>query len=163
IESGQRIYRVVFGAIRAGGDSATIARRVRAAYTDYAKTLPPAQSAGMTEALDRAMAELMTPWFRYFLVFDPASALRQVHVPVLAVNGTLDLQVPYQANLPAIDAALKAAGNKDYRVVELPNLNHLFQTTKTGAVSEYQKNEETMSPVMLELVTGWILQHVGAK
>ena len=38
----------------------------------------------------------------------------------------------------------------------LPKLNHLFQTCETGAVSEYQSIEETMSPQVLELVTAWI-------
>jgi hypothetical protein len=37
-------------------------------------------------------------------------------------------------------------------------LNHLFQTAKTGAPSEYGEIEETMSPVALDKMGGWILK-----
>ena len=49
-------------------------------------------------------------------------------------------------------------GNKHYEVDELPGLNHLFQTAKTGAPGEYGEIEETMSPVALDKMGGWILK-----
>ena len=55
-------------------------------------------------------------------------------------------------------AALKAGGNADFTVKELPSLNHLFQTSKTGAVSEYGEIEETFAPSALDLVADWILK-----
>ena len=58
-------------------------------------------------------------------------------MPVLALNGSRDLQVPPSQNLPAIAAALKAGGNKDFETVELPGLNHLFQTCQKCTVGEY--------------------------
>ena len=57
----------------------------------------------------------LTPWFRYFIKYDPEPVLQKVKCPVLALNGELDLQVPADQNLPAIEAALKAGGNKDYQ------------------------------------------------
>jgi uncharacterized protein len=101
---------------------------------------------------------LTSPWFRYFLSYDPAPALRQVRCPVLALAGSKDLQVPPAQNLPAIRAALEAGGNKKFEVVELPGLNHLFQTATTGAPSEYSTIEETMSPVALEKISSWIVK-----
>jgi pimeloyl-ACP methyl ester carboxylesterase len=100
-----------------------------------------------------------TPWFRYFLSYDPRPTLMKVHVPVLAINGEKDLQVPAKEDLEAIDEALKAAGNKDYKIVLLPNLNHLFQTTKTGAPSEYAQIEETLAPILLQTIGDWIAAH----
>jgi hypothetical protein len=100
---------------------------------------------------------VMSPWFRYFLTYDPAVALRKLTIPVLAINGSLDLQVPPALNLPAIRKALEDAGNKHFEVDELPGLNHLFQTAKTGAPSEYGQIEETISPVALEKMASWIL------
>jgi hypothetical protein len=47
------------------------------------------------------------------------------------------------------------------KAVEFPGLNHLFQTTTTGAPSEYGTIEETMSPAMLETVSAWILENFG--
>ena len=102
--------------------------------------------------------QVTTPWFRYFLTLDPAVALRKVSCPVLAINGEKDTQVPPKQNLPAIRKALEQGGNKNFEVDELPALNHLFQTAKTGAPSEYAEIEETMSPVALEKMSTWILK-----
>lgn len=103
--------------------------------------------------------QITSPWFRYFLTYDPATALRDVTCPVLAINGSLDKQVLPDQNLPAIRKALQESGNKHVEVDELPGLNHLFQTAKTGAPSEYAQIEETMSPMALEKISSWILEH----
>jgi uncharacterized protein len=102
--------------------------------------------------------QLTSPWMRYFLTYDPATALRKVTCPVLALNGSLDKQVLPSQNLPAIRKALEQAGNKHFEIDELPGLNHLFQTAKTGAISEYAEIEETMSPVALDKISTWILK-----
>lgn len=44
--------------------------------------------------------------------------------------------------------------------MELPGLNHLFQTCITGAPVEYRTIEETFSPVALNTVSEWILKTV---
>ena len=104
-----------------------------------------------------------SPWFRYVLTLKPDETLRQVKQPVLAINGSLDLQVNAKQNLPAIDKALRAGGNKDVTVDELPGLNHLFQTAATGAPVEYSAIEETMSPVALQKISDWIVAHTTPK
>jgi len=101
---------------------------------------------------------LTSPWFRYFLTYDPATALRKVTCPVLAINGEKDTQVPPKENLPAIRKALEQAGNKHFEADELPGLNHLFQTAKTGSPAEYAEIEETISPVALDKMASWILK-----
>jgi uncharacterized protein len=102
-------------------------------------------------------------WYRYFITFDPAPVLKNVRVPVLALNGELDLQVPWKENLDLIAAGLKAGGNKDVTVKAFPKLNHLFQTTQTGLISEYQTIEETMSPEVLKTMSDWILSRTTQK
>ena len=99
---------------------------------------------------------LLSPWFRFFLGYDPYPTLTKVKVPVLAINGEKDLQVPSKENLEMIKKALKKGGNKNYKVIELPGLNHLFQTAETGSPAEYSKIEETISPVALKTITDWI-------
>ncbi|HJT76573.1 MAG TPA: alpha/beta hydrolase [Gemmataceae bacterium] len=99
---------------------------------------------------------LVTPWFRFFLTYDPAPTLEKVKCPVLALNGERDLQVPAKPDLKVIEQALKDGGNKDVTTKELPKLNHLFQTCKTGAPSEYGKIDETFAPSALEEISGWI-------
>lgn len=98
------------------------------------------------------------PWYRHLLISDPKPTLMKVQCPVLAINGDKDLQVPSEENLHAIEEALKAGGNKDYTVKELPDLNHLFQTAETGALSEYGKIEETISPSALDAIADWVLE-----
>ena len=99
---------------------------------------------------------LLTPWFRYFLKYDPRPTLEKVKCPVLALNGEKDLQVPAKENLKEIEIALKKGGNKNFKIVELPGLNHLFQTAKTGSPSEYSKITETFSPKALKIIIEWI-------
>jgi fermentation-respiration switch protein FrsA (DUF1100 family) len=111
---------------------------------------------------DAQSAVWATPWFRYFLNYDPRPTLVKVRVPVLAINGEKDLQVPAKEDLEAIDQALKNGGNKDYKIVLLPNLNHLFQTTRTGAPSEYAETEETIAPIALQTIGDWIVAHTTA-
>jgi hypothetical protein len=76
---------------------------------------------------------------------------------VLALNGEKDLQVPPKENLGAIEKALTESGNKNFKTMELPKLNHLFQTCETGAIDEYIRIEETISPVVLEILKEWVL------
>lgn len=112
-----------------------------------------------TEAqIGMEIRQFTSVWFRYFLTYDPATALRKVTCPVLAINGSLDKQVLPDQNLPVIRKALEEAGNKRFEIDELPGLNHLFQTAKTGSPAEYAQIEETMSPVALEKISGWILK-----
>jgi len=111
---------------------------------------------------DAQNAVWATPWFRYFLSYDPRPTLLKVRVPVLAINGEKDLQVPAKEDLEGIDEALKAGGNKDYKIVLLPNLNHLFQNSKTGAPSEYAQIDETLAPIALQAIGDWIAVHTIA-
>lgn len=100
-------------------------------------------------------AQLSSPWMRYFLAYNPAPTLQKLKMPVLAIGGSKDLQVPAAQNLPATEQALKAGTNRKYVVKELPNLNHLFQTATTGSHKEYAQIEETLSPQALELISSW--------
>jgi len=112
----------------------------------------------MTKAdADTAFATVTTPWFYEIIRYDPRSNLTEVKVPVLAINGALDMQVPSKEDLAAIKEALK--NNLDTTVIELPGLNHLFQTAQTGAITEYAGIEETMSPVALKTITDWVMAH----
>ncbi len=123
------------------------------------------QALGANEeaAVDGIVAPLLSRWFRFFLTYDPRPALRQVHVPVLALDGALDTQVDPHQNLPEIEQALHAAGNHDVTIRELPGLNHLFQHAKTGSPGEYAEIEETLAPEVLDLITRWILERFSLR
>ncbi|MFH7005358.1 alpha/beta hydrolase family protein [Flavobacterium bizetiae] len=101
--------------------------------------------------------QITNVWWYNFLRIDPAVALAKVKCPVLALNGSKDLQVPAAINLETIKKALVKAGNKNAIIKELPGLNHLFQECKTGSPQEYDSIEQTFSPIALEEISNWLL------
>jgi pimeloyl-ACP methyl ester carboxylesterase len=140
--------REVLELLKTDKDDATLEKDVRA---KLGGDVPDAK-------VGLSIKQLNSPWFRYFVNYDPAIALRKVQCPVLAIIGEKDVQVPARQNLPAIREALEEGGNKHFDVEEVPGLNHLFQTAKTGGPMEYAQIEETISPVALDKMAGWILQ-----
>ena len=146
IEASGRESRELNRVIREGGTHEAIARQLG--------KLKQAQG-DPTEVSPEELGELTSSWMRFFLEYDPRLALAKVRVPVLALNGELDLQVDATQNLDAIRQALDH--NEDVTARRLPGLNHLFQTAETGAVGEYAKIEETIAPDVLDLVRDWIL------
>ncbi|MDE1193283.1 MAG: acyl-CoA thioester hydrolase/BAAT C-terminal domain-containing protein [Arachidicoccus sp.] len=102
--------------------------------------------------------QMDSPWMVYFLKYNPATALEQTKCPVLALDGTLDTQVPCEEDLHAIDVALKKGGNKHFETKAMLGLNHLFQHAKTGGLPEYGTIEETISPEVLQIMKDWILK-----
>jgi fermentation-respiration switch protein FrsA (DUF1100 family) len=142
-------------AVRAAPDSQAAVASVR--------SLVPTErlrAFGVTDAQrDAIAAQYASPWMHYFLRYDPPAYLSRLRIPVLALGGSLDQQVPSAENLPAIRAAL--AGNADATVRELPSLNHMFQTAETGAMGEYDRIAETFAPSAMELIADWIVARVG--
>ncbi len=151
VEKDAAIQKEVLATVKKDEDDAVLEKDLRAVM---AGKVPEAQ-------MGMQIKMVSSPWFRDFLKYDPAPTLSRVKCPVLDINGEKDLQVPPEQNLPAIRKALAAGGNKNFEVDELPGLNHLFQTAKTGGVGEYGEIEETMSPVALEKVASWILKIAG--
>lgn len=107
---------------------------------------------------DAAVSELLSPWYREFLSYDPRPALEKVTCPVLGLWGSKDLQVAPAENMPAVRRALQKGGNKHFKLVEIEGLNHLFQTAKTGSPLEYGMIKEEISPKALSTMTNWILK-----
>jgi pimeloyl-ACP methyl ester carboxylesterase len=124
------------------------------------------QSSGMgaalpPSALQAQVSMLASPWFRFFLDYDPIPALQKTLCPVLALNGERDLQVPPKENLSRIRKALQDGGNQDFQITELPGLNHLFQHCPTGSPTEYGAIVETMAPEALNALSDWVLKHTS--
>jgi pimeloyl-ACP methyl ester carboxylesterase len=138
--------RIILSLVKDETDSAVLEKKLREQLTGQ---MPEAQ-------IGAAIKSTSSPWFRYFISYDPATALRKVKCPVLAVVGSKDLQVPPEENIPSIRKALEDAGNQKVEIDELPGLNHLFQTAKTGSPAEYAQIEETISPIALEKIAAWI-------
>lgn len=106
--------------------------------------------------ISQQVGMVVSPWFLDFITYDPALALKDVKCPVLVLNGEKDVQVPSKTNTKAIKDALEKGGNKKVTVVEFPNTNHLFQECITCSVDEYEKIEQTFSPIVLKQISDWI-------
>ncbi|MBX9880399.1 MAG: alpha/beta fold hydrolase [Sphingomonas sp.] len=127
-------------------DAKTAATKLRALMSGDA---PAAQ-------VEAAIVAVNNQWFREFLHYEPAPTLRKVNCPVLVLQGSKDLQVSAAQNLPAIRTALRK--NQHVEVVELPGLNHLFQSAQTGGPGEYSQIEETIAPAALDMLANWIVR-----
>ncbi len=95
-----------------------------------------------------------TPWYDFFVSYDPAEAIQKVKCPALILNGSKDSQVLAESNLNVIRNLLPK--NSKSKIKEYPGLNHLFQPCKTGAVDEYGTIEQTISEEVLADIAEWI-------
>ena len=121
--------------------------------------LPKEEQQASADAMEAQIKRCNSKWFRYYLTYDPTTSLKHLKIPVLVINGELDCQVPPKLNLPVIAKILEKAGNRNYRIIEFPKLNHFFQTCESGSILEYGKIEETLAPVVLDTLSGWILEN----
>lgn len=104
---------------------------------------------------DQIIKQFDNPWYKYFIDYNPITALTQMHSPVLAINGEKDTQVSYK-NLEYIESALVQGGNNRVTTKIYENLNHMFQQCETGLMEEYSKIQETINPEVLKDILVWI-------
>ncbi len=150
LDSALALERRILTIVRTEKDSARAALKLR----DILEKENKEQAA----AANASVSELLSPWYREFVSYDPRPALEKVKCPVLALWGSKDLQVPPAENMPAVRKALRKGGNRNFKLVEMKGLNHLFQTAKTGSPLEYGMIKEAISPRALSTVTKWILK-----
>jgi len=162
IAQNRRVQSSMFAVVKEESDPAKAAEKLRAGWAEMKASLPEAaqKDAAMSDQnRDQQISMINSPGMRFLLVHDPAKVLKLVSCPVLVINGELDLQVPPHQNLPPIVAALAEGKNSDFTIVKIPHLNHLLQTSRTGSVSEYGSNEETIAPAALDVISTWLTRH----
>jgi pimeloyl-ACP methyl ester carboxylesterase len=146
-------------------DSASAAAKVKTVVNSWIESTPKNIVAATTGIRDEAskenfirqsVSQLGTAWFRYFLSYDPASNLGKITANVLALNGSEDIQVISKTNLAAIDSILKKGKSSKFEVKEMAGMNHLFQECKKCTLSEYSELDQTISPAVLDKITGWM-------
>lgn len=114
-------------------------KSLKSILMDELKKLPKDQIPAdqIDQTAEQQAKQISKPWFQYFIKFNPDQYLSKIKIPVLALNGSLDMQASAKENLAGIKKSLTKAGNKNFEVIELEGLNHLFQTAKTGNSAEY--------------------------
>jgi len=151
IARGQEIFKGAYQLILAANDNDAA---LKEKLTTYFKAKGGAEASD--QDLSKLINQITSTWMFNFLKINPADFLKNVHCPVLALNGELDLQVPPKENLQAIKLILNNSGNKKLTVKEFPKVNHLFQECETGAIDEYSKIEQTLSPTVLTEILNWL-------
>lgn len=153
ITQGQNNMKGAYDIILKSNDNKTeLQTELKSYFTKvFGAMLPESQIQTISE-------QMSIPWLTDFIKFDPQTSLSETKCPVLALNGSNDLQVPPKENLEIIEKILKENGNEDVETKQLENLNHLFQESETGLPNEYATIEQTFSPKVLEIITEWIKQ-----
>ena len=95
-------------------------------------------------------------WYREMINYDPERYIPRIRKPVLALNGDKDIMVPSRENLASIKQLLDKGGNKHYRIVELPGLNHMFQRCVTCTREEIPELEDVFSEEALQIMGSWL-------
>jgi len=108
------------------------------------------------ERIEGTSNMILSKWWRYGLKFDPVTTIHSLNCPVLALLGEKDQQIPAAMNVKELESATQNRNEKS-KVVVMPGLNHLFQKCVTGEELEYIRIEETISPVVLDLIKNWVL------
>ena len=104
----------------------------------------------MQEAISKQLEVLTSDWYRSMIKYDPASDIRQVRKPWLALQGDRDTQV-LPGNLQTISEL-----NPMVHTKLLPEHNHLFQRCTTGLINEYDHIAEDVSPQTLDAIVEWL-------
>ncbi len=144
--------RALFGELRERSDSEPI----DAAWISALASRIGATGTAAATMSDVWIRQFNLPWMRHALRLEPLEALQRIRTPFLALNGSLDVQTVAKSNLALMSEVLKASGHADFQVIELPGLNHLFQTCSTGDVYKYPAIEETFAPLALQTISRWL-------
>ncbi|GAA3936388.1 alpha/beta fold hydrolase [Hymenobacter algoricola] len=109
-----------------------------------------------TTALASA-AQMTTPWYRYFLEFDPLAELPKVQCPVLLLSGTLDAQVGVN-NLALLERNLR--GSKRVVSRKMLGVNHQFQAPEQEWPLLAGQPKPIFSPATQEAIRDFIRQQL---
>ncbi|MBQ9362105.1 MAG: alpha/beta fold hydrolase [Bacteroidaceae bacterium] len=95
-----------------------------------------------------------TPWYRFFIRYNPADYLSKVNIPVLAINGDKDIMVNCDQNLGNVRRYLQH--NPDVTTHIVHGINHLLLPCERGTQDEYPTITAPTSPEVLQTVYEWI-------
>ena len=160
LDANEALTNIIYGVVVKYSNFEMIQTEIKTGLNNYKIQNPDALYSNLINDtfINQQINAIKPIWLQYFIRTDPKEFLSKTHCPVLALNGSKDIQVLPKLNLDAIETGLKLAKNEDVTIKELEGLNHLFQTAETGSGSEYATIEETFSPKTLEIIKNWILE-----
>ncbi len=151
-ELNRKFYDILLN--ESNNDSAKV--KIEKIVNEHVASMDAELGKQIVDELPKITQTMLSPWFRYFINFNPEHYLKQINCPILALNGSLDCQVSAVENLDGIRKSVKETNNQNVYTYIMPDLNHLFQHCKTGSVDEYATIEETFSLEVMEIIRDWI-------
>lgn len=128
-------------------------------YIESRYAVAPKEFIAMTTQANYQMGIMMmlnNDWGRQFLAYQAADYLKKLKIPILAINGSKDIQVPPVSNQAGFAKNFSKKSLPQSKAIVVDGLNHLFQTCTTCTTSEYAELEETFSEAVLKEMTSWI-------
>jgi len=108
---------------------------------------------------DEIRSQADTPWFKSWLLFDPAEMIRRMGQPILALHGALDTELPL-AHARRIETLGRERTNRPQThtaAVVVAGVNHLMLPATTGRVDEYSSIEpRVISSDLTKQLTTWL-------
>jgi len=156
IKEDNEINKIIYSILKSETDNAKVQQEIIEAAKAFYTKRNDKETDQKVDAISKSLSQKAYSWLRYFILSDPNKYLQKITCPVLALNGSKDVQVISEINLPAIEMSLKEAGNKDATIVEVKDVNHLFQHCSTGLPNEYGNIEETFSEDVLKTMGDWL-------
>jgi len=157
IQRNQKLNQDAFEIVKLYKDKEVLSKKMTE-YIEKISLNDPDKPKNMTykEYVTAQVNGILRPWMVNFLRYNPQKYIEKVKTPVLALNGSKDLQVLASENLPEWKRILESSGNKNVTTKELQNLNHLFQNSETGLPDEYEKLDESFSIKVMDEINAWI-------
>ncbi len=112
-----------------------------------------------TDKIDPMLNSLFRPsvqpylisWFRY----DPQKEIARLHIPVLIIQGTTDIQVSVK------DAEMLQNGDKNAKMIIIDGMNHIFKDAPADRkenLATYYKPDLPVNAKLVEAVSGFVKQ-----
>ena len=170
VEQFRALQQLVFRAVASGQGWDEVEATMRILVQQQFEALPeqmreaiPDEDAFVDSIVAEELATWQSPWFESFLEHDPRSAIIALDVPVIALYGELDTQVPAAANATAMSEAITDSSVPSHTIVTIFSANHLFQEAVTGSVNEYARLKREFAPDFVAILTEWLTEHLGSR
>ena len=129
-------------------------------FIDKKLEIAPAKVKETSSAMSIKMSMNMllnNDWGREFLKYRAKDYFKLCNVPVLAINGSEDIQVPAVSNNKAFQKWMRKSKVNASKALLINGLNHLFQNCDSCSIEEYAALEETFSEEVMQKIMEWLV------
>jgi len=124
--------------------SEELSKNARQAFDEMGKTGSTTNYSPYLESIFRPSVQ---PYMGSWMKYDPALEIAKLEVPILIINGSLDLQVD------TTDAEILNTAAPNSKLVILKNMNHIFREIKGENLENTKAYNEPNRPLHPELIT----------